>query len=99
MSMYQSAERLNTDLKGLFNSLPIEQFTITQREEILNIMLRFGAVAKYRCRSNTAYDNFCAACFKDISAIDRVKKDDDSDFTVLRATMPKKQPDLFEGVL
>jgi len=85
MGMYESAKRLNEDLKGLFNSIPIEQFTNQQREEIVNIMLRFGAVAKFRCRSNTAYDNFSNACFENICVLKRVKKDEDNKFETLRA--------------
>ena len=58
MSMYESAERINNDLKQIFESSYYKEFTISQREYILNVMLRFGAVAKFRCRSNVAYDNF-----------------------------------------
>ena len=68
MSMYVSAEKINTDLQQLFNSLPIEQFTQEQRKRIINILIRFGAVAKFRCRSNVAYENFVNACFKNVAS-------------------------------
>lgn len=84
MSMYQSADRINKDLKNLFDSIPLNQFNINQREEIINIILRFGSVAKFRCRSNTAYDNFVNSCFKGVASFHRIKANDSSDFEVLR---------------
>lgn len=69
MGMYESAEKINIDLVSLFNSIPFENFTVKQREEILNIMIRLGVVAKFRCRSNVAYDNFISACFKGVASI------------------------------
>lgn len=85
MSMYQSAELINKDLQSLFNTIPLNQFTKEQRSEILNIMIRFGAVAKFRCRSNTAYENFVCSCLNNIAKTNRVKVDDKSEFEILRA--------------
>jgi len=87
MGMYESAGAINDDLKQLFGSINIKEFTKEQRERILDVMCRFGAVAKFRCRSNVAYDNFVTSCFKDISKVERVKLDNESDFTILRNTL------------
>lgn len=82
MSMYESASRLNTDLQQLFNSVPVEQFTNDQRKTIINIMLRFGAVAKFRCRSNIAYENFVNACFNKVATFERVPQ---GEYEILQA--------------
>lgn len=82
MSMYESAARLNTDLQQLFNSVPLEQFTKEQRKTIINIMLRFGAVAKFRCRSNVAYENFINACFEKVATFEKVPQ---GDYEILQA--------------
>lgn len=87
MSMYESAERINNDLKQIFESSYYKEFTIEQREWILNIMLRFGAVTKFRCRSNVAYDNFVNACLREIAIAKRVKEKENSEYEVLRAEM------------
>ena len=92
--MYESADRINTDLKQLFGSTPLESFNVKQREEILNIMIRFGAVAKFRCRSNVAYENFINACLKDISNTKKVELKDG--YTIVQADMVKDEPNLFE---
>jgi len=84
MSMYESAKKINDDLTQLFGSTNVENFTIEQRERILNILIRFGGVAKFRCRSNSAYDNFVNACFNNIATTERVKFDDDSKFSILQ---------------
>lgn len=74
MTMYESAERINKDLINLFNSDEVTNFTVWQQEQILNIIIRFGAVAKFRCRSNAAYKNFLEACFRDIAEVQMVKQ-------------------------
>jgi len=85
--MYESAGRINSDLRQIFESSYYKEFTIEQREYILNVMLRFGAVAKFRCRSNIAYDNFVNACLKDIATAKRIKEKENSEYEVLRAEM------------
>ena len=85
MTMYESASKLNSDLVNLFGSAEVSSFTKEQRNQILNIMIRFGAVAKYRCRSNAAYHNFIEACFKDIATIELVDAGDD--FKIFVATI------------
>lgn len=87
MSYYEQAEGINKDLKNLFGSVNIEAFTPTQREDILNIIIRLGQVAKFRCRSNAAYDNFIAACFRDIAETKRVPIKEGEDFEILKATL------------
>lgn len=87
MSYYESAEKINTDLKQLFNTVYIREFTKEQRETILNLMIRLGAVAKFRCRNNSAYDNFIRACFEGIAKTKRVKIKPDDDFEVLVAEL------------
>ena len=94
MGMYESAEKINTDIKDLFKSINITEFTSKQREEILNIIIRFGSVAKYRCRSNTAYDNFVTACYKDVAVLDRVKINPEDEYEILRATIELDEGDV-----
>lgn len=87
MSYYEQAEKINTDLKQLFNSIYIKEFTIQQREQILNLMIRLGQVAKFRCRNNSAYDSFISACFRDIATCERVPIREGEDYEVLTATL------------
>ena len=47
-------------------SLPEEQQVF-----LINAILWFGQVAKFRCRNNVAYDNFSRLCFKDIQHLAR----------------------------
>jgi len=85
MGYYEQAEGINKDLKDLFGSIPMKEFTERQREMLLNIFIRFGQVCKFRCRNNTAYDNFVSQCYKDIAEVKRVKADEDSEWETLRA--------------
>ncbi len=87
MTMYESARKINEDLKQLFSSVSINEFTKAQRERILDIMIRFGAVAKFRCRSNIAYDNFVSSCLAEIADTERVKINLEDEFTVLKTKM------------
>lgn len=92
MSYYEQAEKINTDLKQLFNSVYIKEFTIQQREQILNLMIRLGQIAKFRCRSNIAYDNFINCCFKEIATCKRVPIREGEDYEVLTATLNPLTP-------
>ena len=85
MSMYESAQKINEDLRNLFGSIPINQFNTRQRQEILNILIRFGAVAKFRCRSNVAYENFVNACLRGIATTKRVVINEEREFSILQA--------------
>ena len=88
MSMYESAERINKDLNNLFGSEQMSDFTNWQREQILNILIRFGAVAKFRCRSNVAYKNFVSSCFKDIAEVKEEQLKADDDYKIIKAKIP-----------
>lgn len=90
MSYHEQAEGINKDLKQLFESIPINQFSTRQRADILNIMIRIGQVAKFRCRSNTAYDNFINCCFKGIATTSRVKINETDDFEILKANIKEE---------
>ena len=73
MSMYIEADKLK------------EQFK-TFSEEQLNIVIRFGQVAKFRCRSNAAYRNFVQACFKDVAVIEEeVIQNNENNYVKIRA--------------
>ena len=74
MSYHEQAKGINKDLKNLFGSINIEAFTTNQREEILNIIIRTGQVCKFRCRNNSAFDNFMQICYKDIADVERLKQ-------------------------
>jgi len=87
MSYYEQAKGINQDLTQLFNSIYIREFTIEQRERILNIMIRLGQVAKFRCRSNTAYDNFIRQCLDGIADAKRFPLKAGEEFEILTATM------------
>ena len=66
MSYQEQAQKIN----NIFRSLP---FTNYQGDcvDLINTILWFGQVAKYRCRSNTAYDNFARLCFEGIVELER----------------------------
>lgn len=85
MSYLEQAKSINMDLKQLFGSIPINQFTVEQRERILNIMIRIGQVAKFRCRNNSAYDNFINGCLSGIAQANRIKINDTDEFEILTA--------------
>ncbi len=67
--MYEQAEKLNQRLKSMFNNIEIKDLQEMTKEAIIDIIIRFGQVAKFRCRSNTAYKNFLDSCFRDIAEI------------------------------
>ena len=73
MTMYEKAKEINADLVNLFNSLPMAEFSLWQKEQILNILIRFGRVAKFRCRSNSAYKNFVSACLEEVAELQVIK--------------------------
>ena len=85
MTYNEQAERINNDLKQLFGLEDIKDLKSTSKEFLFNILLQFGQVAKFRCRSNTAYDNFANCCLKDLANAKRVKANDTDDWETLRA--------------
>lgn len=93
MGYTEQAERINSDLKQLFGLRDIKDLSNTSKEFLLNTLLQFGQVAKFRCRSNTAYDNFSNECLKDIATAKRVKATDTDDWLTLRAFVETKATD------
>ncbi len=87
MSYFEQAKGINKDLTQFFNSLYIKEFSISQREQILNLIIRVGQVAKFRCRNNSAYDNFINACFEGVATAQRVELRAGEEFKVLTATL------------
>ena len=77
MSMYESAEKLNNTFKECLTSC-------NKKVEIINAIIWFGSVAKFRCRNNIAYENFVKSVFNGISEIKR-EKQDNLNFEVLKA--------------
>jgi len=66
MTMYEQANKLNDEFKVLFDK-------DMSKEDIINLIIHFGQIAKFRCRSNIAYKNFLDSVFRDIAKIDNVK--------------------------
>tara|TARA_Y100000310_G_C20643286_1_gene795157 strand:- start:193 stop:468 length:276 start_codon:yes stop_codon:yes gene_type:complete len=85
MSYHEQAEKINKNLKDIFKS-DIEGDHAMSKEDIKKLIdniIWFGQVAKYRCRSNTAYDNFSKAVFEGIVELERTKLEG-QEFEVLR---------------
>ena len=78
MSYHEQASSINQRLQKSF-----EGMTEDEVKEIVNTMLYFGQVIKFRCRSNTAYDGFANGCFRNIAKISR-EKPDHLDFEILQ---------------
>lgn len=81
MSYQEQAESINHVLRSNFNLLEhTEEFDpeirARAKTEIINAILRFGQVAKFRCRSNVAYDNFSKLCFDTIADLERAQVED-----------------------
>ena len=72
--MYSEANKLKEMIKAFgFN------------EAQLNVLVRFGQVAKFRCRSNVAYGNFITSCLEGSDfdlTYDTITKADGSSFEV-----------------
>lgn len=88
--MYESAERINKEIKEFFNS-DFQSLPNKQREWILNMIISVGQVAKFRCRSNTAFDNFISSCFKDVAKCERVARNEGDEWASLRAFIDNKE--------
>ena len=67
MSYQEQAEKLNTLFKQKLQGVLGKQ----AEAEIIEAVLRFGQIAKFRCRNNTAYDSFSKLVFKDIAELKR----------------------------
>lgn len=75
MSMYEQAEKIKNEIDKFYTDLT---YNISEEDkvkelmkDILNTMIRFGQTAKFRCRSNVAYDNFVNACFNNVADVER----------------------------
>ena len=77
--MYIEANKLKEKFKG---------FT----EEQLNTVIRFGQIAKFRCRSNVAYRNFVSECFSEVAEVEeeKITSDNGESYTKLRAKLKQK---------
>ena len=62
MSYTEQAEQINVKLKFALGNVPEQQ-----KKDIINALLWFGQVAKFRCRSNSAFDNFSKEVLRDIA--------------------------------
>ena len=71
--MYEQARKINERLKSMFKGIEIRQKEEISEEAIANIFIRFGQIAKFRCRNNTAYKNFLDTCFDGLFKIVQVK--------------------------
>ena len=71
MSYNEQAEKINKDLKDAFVTMKHPQIEEEGKIKLVNAILWFGQVAKYRCRSNTAYDNFSKLVFDGIAELER----------------------------
>lgn len=87
MSYYEQAEEINKLFKKLDQNTDNTD-NKDNKEKLINAILRFGQVAKFRCRSNTAYDNFSKLCFQDIAELERVKPEG-LEFEILRVSFKK----------
>ena len=66
--MYERGQKINIKLKTL-----LEGLNDNTKKGLLNEMISFGQVAKFRCRSNTAYKNFIDTTFKDIATTEVIR--------------------------
>lgn len=73
MSYQTSAEIINQELKQIFKSIKTENIHPETKEKLLNTIISIGQIAKFRCRNNTAYDNFITLCYKDIAQVNRTQ--------------------------
>jgi len=90
MSYYEQAERINKEVKEFFNS-DVQTLTDRQKEIILNLVISVGQVAKFRCRSNSAFDNFIKECFKEVAECKRVVRNEGDEWATLRAFIENKE--------
>ena len=80
MSYYEQAAKINERMRGILINM-----TPDERKHLINTILWFGQVVKFRCRSNAALDGFTSACFRKIARIERVQLEG-FDFEVSQAT-------------
>lgn len=70
MSMYEQAVKINVSLLNTMKDVDDDT-----KKDLLNILIRFGQVAKFRCRSNIAYKNFVDACFTNLAKAEEIQRE------------------------
>jgi hypothetical protein len=92
LSYYKQADNLHEKFKELLDGMSDEKKTL-----FIDTILYFGQVAKYRCRSNTAFDNFSSQVFRKIAHLDR--SDTGLDFPILHVVriVPPPPPETCDG--
>ena len=93
--MQTSAEYINKNFKEFFSSAGLNA---EQEQTLLNIVIDFGRVTKYRCRSNSAYRNFLNIVFNEIAEVDRTIEKTDKGFEVEKFTASISGPDITDEV-
>lgn len=88
MSYNEQATKINEKLKSALIGLKDTSLSDSGRKDeesnLVDAILWFGQVAKYRCRSNVAYDNFARMVFDGIVAIER-QQIEGQEFAALKA--------------
>ena len=67
MASYQESQKINDRIKPILDTM-----VKSDRDMLINAILWMCQTAKYRCRHNTALDNFCRIIFKGCAEIHRV---------------------------
>jgi len=84
MGMYEKAKELNEEFLTIFSGQCLDDASDEFKEKIIKTIEKFGRVAKFRCRSNTAYKNFITAVFENICSFEEKQiTHGDRTFTVL----------------
>ena len=69
MSKYpETAAKINERLKEALDGVEISD---DQLKKVIDSFLWFGQTAKFRCRNNSAYDNFARLTLRDIAKVER----------------------------
>ena len=63
-SYQESAEKINEKLKAALKGVDVPEEVLS---ELIDSFIWMGQVAKFRCRNNTAYENFVRLCLRDIA--------------------------------
>jgi hypothetical protein len=58
MSYHRAAAKINRRLSEITDDMDEETL-----KQLVNAIIWFGQVSKFRCKNNTAYDSFCNAVF------------------------------------
>ena len=72
MSYIKQAEKINFNFKIVLEGNP-DKVGIKTFNILIDTILWFGQVAKFRCKSNKSYDNFAKLCFLGIVELERTQ--------------------------